>query len=161
MHSLSAGAFNHSAIGTKLQNLQTYLVIIVNPLDASNQIVSFAADMCCSSVKRGELKKNGIFWYRTSSTARFFVKLARYQRFFFCECVREGHDHFLLKGMITYTIFFYISSWNWKWYYKRLSVFRQKVTKIEIISHLHYHQTVQFPHVLTLMLLLLLNWQKC
>ena len=61
MHSLSAGAFNHSAIGTKLQNLQTYLVFIVNPLDASNQIVSFVADMCCSSVKREELKKMAYF----------------------------------------------------------------------------------------------------
>ena len=70
--------------------------------------------------------------------------------FFFCECVYvvrrtwsfspKGHDHIY--------IFVYISSWNWKWYYKRLSVFRQKVTKIEIIIHLHYHQTVQFPHVL-------------
>ena len=113
MHSLSAGAFNHSAIGTKLQNLQTYLVIIVNPLDASNQIASFAADTCCSSVKRGELKKNGIFWYCTSSIARFFVKLARYQRFFFlrvCVCVArrtwsfspKGHDH--IYNFFTYPL---------------------------------------------------------
>ena len=114
MHSLSAGAFNHSAIGTKLQNLQTYLVFIVNPLDASNQIVSFAADMCCSSVKRGELKKKLAYFDTVPLASHVFSSNWRgINDFFFlrvCVCVArrtwsfspKGHDH--IYNFFTYPL---------------------------------------------------------
>ena len=112
MHSLSAGAFNRSAIGTKLQNLQTYLVFIVNPLDASNQIVSFVADMCCSSVKREELKKMAYFDTVPLAPHVFSSNWRGFNAFFFCECVcvarrtwsfsPKGHDH--IYNFFTYPL---------------------------------------------------------